>query len=81
MQVIVVVERDYRLGEDFQDRYIGGTPCVSFEGARELVYAHRERGNDISVESYVENGTIYAETSAETGELVKEYFVQLLVSE
>ena len=81
MQIITVVERDFRLCEDCRDRYIGGTPCVSFEGARELVYAHRERGNDISVENYIENGTVYAETSAETGEIVKEYYVKLLVSE
>lgn len=76
--MLCVIERNYRISNpDARDRYIGGSPCVSYDSARELVYAHCERGNDISV-SYVENGTDYNEIDRETGELVKMYFVRHL---
>ncbi len=76
--MLCVIERDNRIyNPDARDRYIGGSPCVSYDGARELVCAHCEYGHDISV-SYVEDGTDYNEIDRETGEVVKEYFVRQL---
>ena len=78
MRTIVVLERDYTVAdEDMRDRYIGGSPCRSFDGARELVFAHHHSGCNWSI-SYMNNGMLYAEISQETGELVAEYFVQLV---
>lgn len=76
--LICVIEHDNRIyNPDARDRYIGGSPCVSYDGARELVCAHVERGHDISMH-YVEDGTDYNEIDRETGEIVKEYYVRQL---
>lgn len=75
---LCVIERDNRIyNPDARERYIGGSPCMSFDAARELVYAHCEWGHDVSV-SYVNNGTNYNEIDRETGEVVKEYYVRLI---
>ena len=80
MMTIVVIERDYSIrDEDLRDRYIGA-PCRSFEEARELVYAHHHYGGDYNT-SYVNNGTNYIEISGETGEILAEYFVRLIVED
>lgn len=77
MSIIIVIERDYRISDpDMRDRYVGSV-CHTFEEARKLVYAHRCCDCDISV-CYVNNGTDYAVSNAETGELVCEYFVRLI---
>lgn len=74
--ILFVIERDNRIyNPDARDRYIGGSPCISYGGARELVSAHCEWGHDL-FPSYVENGTNYAEVDRETGEVVKEYYVR-----
>ncbi len=76
--LICVIERDNRIyNPDARDRFIGGSPCISFDGARELVYAHCEWGNEI-FPVYVDNGTNYREVVRETGEVVKEYFVRIV---
>lgn len=81
MLIISIIERDCRIyNKDFQCRYIGA-PCHSFDEARELVNAHCDWGNEISVTSYYQNGTSYAEVSRETGEVIKEYFVRGVESE
>ena len=36
---ISVIERNYKLPQDFRERYIG-SPCKSWEEARELACAH-----------------------------------------
>ena len=75
---IVVIERDNRIrNKDARDRIIGGSPSASFESARELVFAHREWGNEI-FPSWVDNGTNYDEVNSETGEVVKQYFVRAI---
>lgn len=77
MKTIVVIERDYSIkNPELQDRYIG-TPCHTFEEARELVYAHRHWNGDYDT-NYIENGTNYIEISGETGEVLAEYFVRLV---
>lgn len=78
MQTIIVIERNYSYTDpDLRDRYLG-VPCHGFEEARELVYAHHHRGCDYNT-IYVNNGVDYIETNGETGEIVAEYFVRLLV--
>ena len=75
---LVVIERDNRISNpNARDRFIGGSPCVSYEGARELVCAHLEWGSELIV-SYIENGTNYAEIDQYTGEVIKEFFVREL---
>ena len=77
--VIGVIERDYSRPERFQDRYIGA-PCANFEEARELVFAHTYvRTNNLEV-NYVEDGVFYTEINRYTGEVVREYFVKVMVS-
>ena len=77
-QTVIVIERDFSYVDcDLQYHYIGA-PCHSFEEARELVYAHRQRNCDFQV-SYVNNDPNYVEINAETGEIVAEYYVRLMV--
>ncbi len=74
--IIAVVERDYAIvNEDFRDRYIG-SPCRSYDEARELCAAHCGRHSELAIMEYVDNGTVYAEVSEETGELLKHFYVQ-----
>ena len=80
MKTVMVIGRDYSVkNPNMRDRYIG-SPCRTFEEARELVYAHRHWNGDYNA-SYVENGVNYVEISGETGEVLAEYFVRLLVNE
>lgn len=75
---IIVIERDNRIcNKDARDRIIGGSPLASFESARELIFVHREWGNEI-VPSWVDNGTNYDEIDGETGEVIKQYFVRTI---
>lgn len=74
--IIAVVERNHLVDDPFlRDRYIG-SPCQSFDEARELCAAHLFHGNDLHVVEYIDNGVHYAETDWETGEIVKEFFVR-----
>lgn len=76
--IIAVVECDYSIANpDFRDRYIG-SPCYSFDEARELCAAHLFRHNELHVVDYIDNGVHYAETDWETGEVVKEFFVRVV---
>lgn len=77
MTIIVIERNNNTYNKDFRDRVIGGI-CNTFDAARELVFAHCEWGHEISVTSYVNNGTDYWELDRETGEIVKEYFVRAL---
>lgn len=75
MPIITVIERDYAIADvDFRDRYIG-CPCRTYEEARELCRAHLGRHTELVATSYVNDGVVYAEVSTETGELLKEFFV------
>ena len=74
--IIAVVERDYAIAnEDFRERYIG-SPCRSYDEARELCAAHLGYHNEMHVIEYIDCGVMYAETSSETGEILKEFFVR-----
>lgn len=76
---IIVIEKDYSKPEDICERYLG-VPCHSFDEAFELVYAHVNQFDETDVHvSYVHNGTNYAETHAQTGELLKEFFVRAVM--
>lgn len=78
MKAISVIMRDYSVKDpDMRDRYIGAV-CQTFEEAREVVYGHHHWGCDYNTE-YVNNGTNYIEINGETGEIVAEYFVRLVV--
>ena len=73
-----VLERDYRIKDtDFSVRYIG-SPCQSVEEAVELIYAHGDWGEEISVMCFDKRigSYTYAETSIETGEILKEFFIR-----
>jgi len=77
--IIAIVERDYSVANpDFRDRYIG-SPCQTFEEARELCAAHLGYNNELHVVDYVEHGVYYAEIDHETGEIRKEFFVRMIV--
>jgi hypothetical protein len=74
--IITVVERNYRLPEDFRERYIG-SPCKTWDEARELSYAHLyevEDEADFRME-HTERGRVYRALHKETGEILREYFV------
>lgn len=74
--IIAVVEKDYAVAnEDFRDRYIG-SPCRSYDEARELCAAHLGYKNEMHVVEYIDSGVRYAETDHETGEILKEFFVR-----
>ncbi len=76
--IIAVIERDYAIAnEDFRDRYIGA-PCRSFDEARELCAAHCCRHSELVTMEYVNGGTVYAEVSEETGEILKHFYVQFI---
>ena len=73
-----VIEKDYNVkNEAFRFRYIG-SPCFSAEEARELVYAHEDWGEQITLAHIDEEAGSYAyiEISHETGEILKEFFVK-----
>jgi len=74
--IITVVERNYKLPEAYRERYIG-SPCQSWDEARELVCAHLaevEDEADFCME-HTSRGREYRATSKLTGELFREYFV------
>ena len=74
--IIAVVERDYSIADpDFRDRYIGA-PCRGFDEARELCAAHLGYKNELYAVEFITNGIKYAEIDHETGEILKEFFVQ-----
>lgn len=76
--IIAVVERDYSVANpDFRDRYIG-SPCQSYDEARELCAAHLGYRNELHTQEYVDNGVVYAEIDHETGELLKHFYVQFI---
>jgi hypothetical protein len=76
--IIAVVERNYSVANpDFRDRYIG-SPCYSFDEARELCAAHLGYKNELHVVDYIDNGVHYAEIDHETGEILKEFFVRTI---
>lgn len=76
--IIAVVERDYSVANpDFRDRYIG-SPCQSYDEARELCAAHLGFRNELHTCEYVNNGVVYAEIDHETGELLKHFYVQFI---
>ena len=76
--IIAVIERNNLIDDPYlKDRYIG-SPCYSFDEARELCAAHLFRHNELHVVNYIDNGVHYAETDWETGEVVKEFFVRAI---
>jgi len=76
--IIAVVEKDYSVANpDFRDRYIG-SPCQSYDEARELCAAHLGYKNELHVVDYIDNGVHYAEIDHETGEILKEFFVRTI---
>lgn len=73
-----VIEKNYQIRNTAHNvRYIG-SPCTTAEEARELVYAHCDWGDVIELARIDENenGFFYYETSTETGEITKEFFVR-----
>lgn len=78
MLTIAVIERDYSIvDEEMRDRYIG-SPCRSFEEARELCIAHGPWHSNFETMAYTEDGYKYASISQYTGEVLKEFFVKVL---
>lgn len=77
--LIVVIEKDYDMPAASQIRYIG-EPCESFAEADELVMVHAsEIDQCASVERYfVHNGERWYLSSTETGEILREYIVQII---
>ena len=76
--IIAVIERDYSVANpDFRDRYIG-SPCQSYDEARELCAAHLNYHNDLVTTQYIDSGVYYAEIDHETGEILKEFFVRAI---
>lgn len=77
--MIIVIERDYALPEFFRENYIGA-PCRTFGEAEELVKVHaceiREPA-ELHV-TYVHNGTRMVLTSTTTGEILREYAIQMI---
>ncbi len=73
---ISVVERNYKLPVDFRERYIG-SPCKSWEEARELACAHMAEIEDVADfrMNYANYGRCYIATDRETGEILREYFL------
>ena len=74
---ISVIERNYKLPEDFRERYIG-SPCKSWEEARELASAHLCEVEDaamICMDVTDRGGRCYTATDRETGEILREYFL------
>ena len=74
--IITVVERNYRLPEAYRERYIG-SPCQSWDEARELVSAHlAEVGDEADFRmEHTDQGRVYRAMSKFTGELLRDYFV------
>lgn len=74
--IISVIERNYKLPEDFRERYIG-SPCKSWEEARELACAHMAEIEDVADfrMNYANYGRCYIATDRETGEILREYFL------
>lgn len=71
-----VLEKDYRVKDrDYSVRYIG-SPCHSTDEARELVYAHGDWGEKITLMHLGDDSESYAEISVETGEILKEFFIK-----
>jgi len=79
MNIIIVIETNYALPEDFRERYIGA-PCHSFGEAEELVRMHAcEIEEFASVQRYfVHNGERWYLSSTETGEILREYAIQYI---
>jgi hypothetical protein len=76
--LIAVIERDNSVSNPyFRDRYIG-SPCQSFDEARELCCAHLGYNSELEIHSFIDDGTHYVEISRETGEILKEFFVRRL---
>ena len=74
--IISVIERNYKLPEDFRERYIG-SPCKSWDEARELACAHMAEIEDVADfrMDYTDHGRCYTATDRETGEILREYFL------
>lgn len=71
-----VLEKDYRVKDfDHRVRYIG-SPCHSADEARELIYAHGDWGEKITLMCVEDDSESYAEISVETGEILKEFFIK-----
>lgn len=74
---LCVIERNYAVeNPENRDRYFGA-PCLSWEEASELVYANIGSCEKVDA-SYVQNGTNYVVINAETGKVLREYFVRLV---
>lgn len=74
--IISVIECNYKLPKDFCDRYIG-SPCQSWDEARELACAHMAEIEDIADfrMDYTNHGRCYTATDRKTGEILREYFL------
>ena len=77
--LIIVIEKDYDMPAASQIRYIG-EPCETFTEAEELVKVHAcELRQTASVERYfVNNGERWYLSSTETGEILREYMIQII---
>ncbi len=77
--LIVVIEKDYDMPSPCQTRYIG-EPCESFTEAEELIKVHAcELRQTASIECYfVNNGERWYLSSTETGEILREYMIQII---
>lgn len=77
---ISVIERNYKLPEDFSVRYIG-SPCHSWDEARELACAHMAEIEDIADFRMdpTDRGRCYTATDRETGEILREYYLTLAI--
>lgn len=77
--LIVVIEKDYDMPAPSQIRYIG-EPCETFEEADELVKIHACEINECASVNrfFVHNGERWYLSSTKTGEILREYIVQII---